>query len=79
MIIGSNNTILPDILILPSPIRQEGMIMEYVQAHGRIERRHVMELCGLTSTQAGRLLKKMVNIKNFNDEGHLRDGHIILW
>jgi ATP-dependent DNA helicase RecG len=45
-----------------SPIRQEGMIMEYVQAHGRIERRHVMELCGLTSPQAGRLLKKMVNL-----------------
>jgi len=52
-----------------SPIRQEGMIMEYVQAHGRIERRHVMELCGLTSPQAGRLLKKMVNIKKLQRRG----------
>ncbi len=42
-----------------SQIRQEAMIMEYVQAHGRIERRHVIDLCGLSSPQAGRLLKKM--------------------
>ncbi|MCC7555175.1 MAG: putative DNA binding domain-containing protein [Methanoculleus marisnigri] len=43
-----------------APIRQEAMVMEYVQAHGRIERKHVMELCGLKSPQAGRILKKMV-------------------
>jgi len=41
------------------PIRHEAMIIEYVQAHGRIERKHVIDLCGLTGTQAGRLLKKM--------------------
>ena len=54
-----------------SPIRQEGMIMEYVQAHGRIERKHVMELCGLTSPQAGRLLKKMMNSKKLQRQGTL--------
>ena len=43
-----------------SPIRHEAMVLEYVQAHGRIERKHVMELCGLSSDQAGRLLKKMM-------------------
>jgi ATP-dependent DNA helicase RecG len=40
-------------------IRQETMVTEYVQAHGRIERKHVMELCGLSGDQAGRLLKRM--------------------
>jgi ATP-dependent DNA helicase RecG len=54
-----------------SPIRQESMIMEYVQAHGRIERKHVMELCGLTSPQAGRLLKKMMKSKKLQRQGTL--------
>jgi ATP-dependent DNA helicase RecG len=42
-----------------SPIRHEAMVLEYVQAHGRIERKHVMELCGLSGPQAGRLLRKL--------------------
>lgn len=42
-----------------SPIRYEAMVLEYVQAHGRIERKHVIKLCGLSEDQAGRLLKKM--------------------
>lgn len=42
-----------------SPIRHEAMVQEYIQAHGRIERKHVMELCGLSGPQAGRLLRKM--------------------
>ncbi len=33
--------------------------MEYVQPHGRIERKDVMSLCDLSSQQAGRLLLKM--------------------
>lgn len=52
-----------------SSIRQEAMVMEYVQAHGRIERKHVIELCGLTSPQAGRLLKKMIQKKKLKREG----------
>jgi len=43
-----------------SPIRHEAMVLEYIHAHGRIERKHIMELCGLSSDQAGRLLKKMM-------------------
>jgi ATP-dependent DNA helicase RecG len=42
-----------------SPIRHEAMVLEYVQAHGRIERKHVMELCGVSKDQAARLLRKM--------------------
>ena len=35
------------------------MVLEYVQAHGRIERKHVIELFGISSEQAGRLLSRM--------------------
>ena len=42
-----------------SALRREGMVLEYVQAYGRIERKHVMELFGLSSEQAGRILSKM--------------------
>ena len=42
-----------------SSIRHEAMVLEFLQAHSRIERKHVMELCGLSGPQAGRLLKKM--------------------
>jgi ATP-dependent DNA helicase RecG len=42
-----------------SPIRHEAMVLEYVQAHKRIERKHVMELCGLSGDQASHLLRKM--------------------
>lgn len=52
-----------------SQIRQEAMIMEYVQAHGRIERRHVIDLCGLSSPQAGRLLKKMCESGKLSRQG----------
>lgn len=52
-----------------SSIRQEAMVMEYVQAHGRIERKHVVELCGLNSSDAGRLLKRMIDEKKLKREG----------
>lgn len=52
-----------------SPIRHEAMVLEYVQAHGRIERKHVMELCGLSSPQAGRLLRRMEQAKRLKRRG----------
>jgi ATP-dependent DNA helicase RecG len=42
-----------------SSIRHEAMVVEYLQAHDRIERKHVIELCGLSGPQAGRLLQKL--------------------
>lgn len=39
------------------PERLEALVLEFVRAHGRIERKHVVSLGGLTSPQAGRLLK----------------------
>lgn len=44
-----------------SDIQQEAMIMEFVAAHNRIEKKNVIELCKCTSDQAGKLLKKMLN------------------
>jgi ATP-dependent DNA helicase RecG len=52
-----------------SPNRQEAMVLEYVQAHGRIERKHVIELCGLSSQQAGRLLQRMCKSKKLVRQG----------
>jgi ATP-dependent DNA helicase RecG len=45
------------------------MVLEYVQAHGRIERKHVIELCGLSSQQAGRLLQRMCKSKKLVRQG----------
>jgi ATP-dependent DNA helicase RecG len=42
-----------------SRIQHEAMVMEYVKAHGRIERKHVIALCGITENQAKSLLLKM--------------------
>ncbi len=44
-----------------SAIKHENMVMEYVETYGRIERKHVIELCQLSSDQAGRLLKRLVD------------------
>jgi ATP-dependent DNA helicase RecG len=52
-----------------SAIRQEAMVLEYVSAHGRIERGQVMELCGLTSPQAGRLLSRLCNAGRLKRKG----------
>lgn len=42
-----------------SQIQHEAMVMEYVAAHGRIERKHVIELCSISENQAKTLLGKM--------------------
>ena len=44
---------------LIEPIKHEAMIMEFLRAHGAIRRADVMELCGLTGDQAGKLLAKL--------------------
>lgn len=46
-------------------IQQEQMVEKYVGEHGRIRRRDVVELCGITPDQASRLLRHLV------DEGKL--------
>lgn len=41
------------------PIRHEGLVMEYVAAHGRITRGEVMNLLGLDGNRTRRLLERM--------------------
>ncbi|MGO9569351.1 MAG: RNA-binding domain-containing protein [Desulfomonilaceae bacterium] len=42
-----------------SALKQEAMVMEFVEAHGRIARKDVMDLCGISGDQSGRLLKRL--------------------
>jgi len=42
------------------PLRQEHMVLQYVDKHGSISRQEVAELCYLSSPQAYRLLKRLV-------------------
>lgn len=52
-----------------SALRREGMVLEYVQAHGRIERKMVMRLCGVTARQAGLMLKRMSSTGKLERKG----------
>jgi len=40
-------------------IQQEQMVLQYVEAHGRITRREAAELCQLGPDQASRLLRRL--------------------
>jgi ATP-dependent DNA helicase RecG len=54
---------------VPITERVEALVLEFVRAHGRIERKHVVELGGLTSPQAGRLLKLLCQKGRLRREG----------
>jgi ATP-dependent DNA helicase RecG len=41
------------------PIKQEHMVLSYIDKHGSIKRSDVMELCQISKDQAARLLKKL--------------------
>lgn len=41
------------------PLQQEQMVLQYVQAHGRITRHEAAELCRISGPQATRLLAKL--------------------
>jgi ATP-dependent DNA helicase RecG len=43
-----------------SAIKHENMVREYVEAHGKLTRADVVELCALSGSQAGRLLQRMI-------------------
>jgi len=42
------------------PLQQEQMVLQYVQAHGRITRREAAELCRISGPQATRLLSRLM-------------------
>lgn len=51
------------------PVRHEEMIITYLGAHGKIERKNVMDLCGINGDQASRLLRRMVEKKKIIARG----------
>jgi len=51
------------------PIRQEAAVLQFVQAHGRIRRENVIELCGLTGRQASLLLGRLVRERKLRKQG----------
>lgn len=46
-----------------SAYKHEALILEYLDAHKRIERKSVMSLCGMSGIQASRILKRMCESK----------------
>lgn len=48
------------------PSEQEETVVEYARTHGRVRRREAVELCGVSESQATRLLRRLV------DKGRLR-------
>jgi len=43
------------------PLQMEHMVRQYAQAHGRVSRREVIDLCRISETQASYLLRRMVS------------------
>lgn len=56
------------------PVRQQAMVLEYLRAHGRITRREIVELCGVTSNQARWLLTRLVRKGEIKMAGEPRRG-----
>lgn len=53
-------------------IRQEAAVLQFVQAHGRVKRENVTELCGLTGKQATALLGRLVGEGKLSRHGTRR-------
>lgn len=56
-------------------IRQEQMVLQYVEAHGRIARKDVQELCGTSEDQASYLLRKLGQDKKLRLVGRGRGAY----
>lgn len=56
-------------------IQQESMIVAYVNAHGRITRREVKELCGIEDHQARHLLQRLVRERKLQRRGERRGSY----
>ncbi len=52
--------------------RHEAMIEEYARAHGKVTRKAVLELCGLTEREGSYLLQKMVAARKLRKHGQGR-------
>ncbi|MDP2232280.1 MAG: ATP-binding protein, partial [Actinomycetota bacterium] len=59
-------------------IQHEQMVLTYVREHGRIARSQVADLCGMTSSQAKRLLSRMVEDGALELRGEKRTSHYVI-
>lgn len=57
------------------PIQREQMILSYINRHGSIKRREVAELCRISSDQAKRLLRKLVEEGKLQSRGEKKGAH----
>ena len=57
-----------------SALRHEALVMEFVEAHGKVTRKDVMDLCGLSGDQSGRLLRKLEKKEFLPGKDHHHDG-----
>jgi ATP-dependent DNA helicase RecG len=58
-------------------IQQEAMVLQYVEAHGRITRRDTVELCNLSGNQASHLLRRMAAEGKLRQEGQKRGAYYV--
>ncbi len=59
------------------PLQQEQMVLTYVDAHGRITRRDVADLCAIDSSQARRLLQQLVAQGELTMRGAGRNAYYV--
>ena len=57
--------------------QMEQMILQYVEAHGKITRREVVELCRVTPNQASYLLRTLVDRSELELIGKGRSAHYV--
>ena len=65
-------------LIGMDQIQQEQMILSYIREFGSIARSQVAELCALSPTQAGALLRKMTDSGAIEMRGERRGAHYVM-
>jgi ATP-dependent DNA helicase RecG len=53
------------------------MVLQYVEAHGRITRREAVELCSLSDNQASYLLRRMAEEGKLKQEGQRRGVYYV--
>ncbi|RPF19944.1 RNA-binding domain-containing protein [Myceligenerans xiligouense] len=60
------------------PIQQQEMVLQYVRAHGSINRAQAAELCSIAPTQATTLLRRLVAHGRLELRGERRGAHYVL-
>lgn len=60
------------------PFQQEQMILQFVEAHGRITRSQAAELCKVAPERARRILRGLVDREELRILGERRSAHYVL-